>query len=699
MITEGRCVVLIICVLLFVPETQTTDVTDIQGHRIENLGHPEVTREVTRDEGEVMITDTQTITQFVIQNGVRGLIDRVYIGEWSVTRRASLVEFLIASSTGRQLYLLYDQHSESIAASVKASYSRGGDIGVYNYQGSISPLEYELKSYFHRENLRNVIVMCSSTNTVDVFRQIYDRKMESPTIYWWVILEDDVTQQVLDNMREGTQISVALRVDESKYNLMRSFVNKEDELKLQNVGSWWWTPAEGPQHFLKEPLYKDLMDVYSDFGGRLMKSSVVDNWPFFRVMKDEASGAIVPDAGIDFHVLNTIAAKLNFTYELLLAEDGQWGGVLPDGSITGMIGMVARHEVHFAINEITITGPREVVVDFTLPYFLESTTIVSPAPAEKNRAFAVFSPFTAEVWGLLSLATLLVGPILWLISWAKEKHVLRGTWHADSLSNYTFNMFRSMVVQGNKTEMLQWSHRFLLFTWFFFCYVVYALYAGTLTAVLAVPTFEKPIDSLWDLLTAIEEDGYKATVVYQTSNEFIFKEATSGIYKQIWDVFDPSVGYVYTWDEGVEKVLTGKYAYMNAQLGAEIRAIKRGIHNYHFAKNTFYPQGYAMALPSGSPYKGKFEKLLIQLASAGLVDKWTRDEVAKVAGAGGGEASKGPGAITVVHLQAAFFLLAIGYSTAGSVLLLERLARFCYGRKEFEPTYVGRSGAFKGIGY
>lgn len=57
-----------------------------------------------------------------------------------------------------------------------------------------------------------------------------------------------------------------------------------------------------------------------------------------------------------------LITKINMTppsftrYQLLLAEDGQWGGVLPDGSITGMIGMVARHEVHFAINEITITG-------------------------------------------------------------------------------------------------------------------------------------------------------------------------------------------------------------------------------------------------------------------------------------------------------------------------------------------------------
>ena len=40
--------------------------------------------------------------------------------------------------------------------------------------------------------------------------------------------------------------------------------------------------------------------------------------------------------------------------------DGQWGGVLPDGTITGMIGMSARRETHFALNEITITGEGEL---------------------------------------------------------------------------------------------------------------------------------------------------------------------------------------------------------------------------------------------------------------------------------------------------------------------------------------------------
>lgn len=40
----------------------------------------------------------------------------------------------------------------------------------------------------------------------------------------------------------------------------------------------------------------------------------------------------------------------------MVPEDGLWGGPQPDGSVVGLIGLVARHEAHIAINEITITG-------------------------------------------------------------------------------------------------------------------------------------------------------------------------------------------------------------------------------------------------------------------------------------------------------------------------------------------------------
>ena len=43
-------------------------------------------------------------------------------------------------------------------------------------------------------------------------------------------------------------------------------------------------------------------------------------------------------------------------FSLTSPPDKQWGTLQPDGSVTGMIGMVARREVNFAIDEITILG-------------------------------------------------------------------------------------------------------------------------------------------------------------------------------------------------------------------------------------------------------------------------------------------------------------------------------------------------------
>lgn len=43
-------------------------------------------------------------------------------------------------------------------------------------------------------------------------------------------------------------------------------------------------------------------------------------------------------------------------YRLVRPPDGKWGGPQPDGSITGLIGQVARHEAHASLCELTITG-------------------------------------------------------------------------------------------------------------------------------------------------------------------------------------------------------------------------------------------------------------------------------------------------------------------------------------------------------
>ena len=49
------------------------------------------------------------------------------------------------------------------------------------------------------------------------------------------------------------------------------------------------------------------------------------------------------------------------------------------------------------------------------------------------------------------------------------------------------------------------------------------MYAGTLTAVLVLPAFTKPIETLTDLLLATRRGDLNPAVVEGTSNAFLFK--------------------------------------------------------------------------------------------------------------------------------------------------------------------------------
>ncbi|KAK8733553.1 hypothetical protein OTU49_006355, partial [Cherax quadricarinatus] len=202
-------------------------------------------------------------------------------------------------------------------------------------------------------------------------------------------------------------------------------------------------------------------------------------------------------------------------------------------------------------------------------------------------------------------------------------------------------------------------------------------------AFLARPSFEAPIDSLEDLLKATKQ-GYIPIFLAGTSNEFLFKGASAGIFKKIWESRHPSQSVTHTIDQAMDVVLKGKRVFVNARLGAVIRAAVRGSHKYHLARQAMYPQNYGIACSSGAPYNNLFTDLLLRMVETGLVDKWTQDQVNKVtkthgnggddgdSGRGGDKTTlMGPDAISLTHLQGAFFILGFGYLVAVLALLGE----------------------------
>ncbi|XP_063591946.1 glutamate receptor ionotropic, delta-2-like [Penaeus indicus] len=501
-----------------------------------------------------------------------------------------------------------------------------------------------------------------------------------------------ISRQIENLLQEGTQVVLVVRRNHKNYSIFSTRVQANGEVKLHRSGTW---DPEGTSPPTPLSSFTPFGDLYRDFGGRELVVAANDNWPFFGVeeveevegvegVEGEEGGAkrLRPTSGIDVSIMEALKRSLNFTYRVVSPADGKWGGPQPDGTVTGIIGLVARREADIAICEITITGSRESVVDFTWPYYLESVTLVSRAPAPKQRTFAVLWPFTLEVWLCIIFSTLAVGPVMKgvLLAPPSPPGVSAPLPRPFPLHALSFNFFRNLVVQGNLLRVKGWPGRFVFFFWYLFCFYVYALYSGTLTAVLAVPAFERPINTLNDLSKA-KENGYTIGTIQDSSLEFIFKEAKGGIYQEVWQLFDHedrTRSFLTHPDLGFDKIQSEKFVFVNPELNSKIRAAQRGRDEFYFGRQTFYPQGYGIACYSGAPFLGVFNQMLGRMISAGLVNKWAQDEVQKVSRTSSTSrkgVAGGPSAITLEHLQAAFFILLIGFLVSLLALVVEIVAK------------------------
>ncbi|XP_064116461.1 uncharacterized protein LOC135222286 [Macrobrachium nipponense] len=140
---------------------------------------------------------------------------------------------------------------------------------------------------------------------------------------------------------------------------------------------------------------------------------------------------------------------------------------------------------------------------------------------------------------------------------------------------------------------------------------------------------------------------------------------------------DPSRSFPKSGAVAMEKVLTDDIVYMTANLNSKIRTSQRGRRRFHLSKEKFVLQGLGVACRTGAPFIQKFNEVLLKINQGGLVDKWINDALRKLSGASGSEGNTGVReslALTLNHLQAAFFILFGGSILAGVTLILEILA-------------------------
>ncbi|XP_060576285.1 glutamate receptor ionotropic, kainate glr-3-like [Ruditapes philippinarum] len=357
----------------------------------------------------------------------------------------------------------------------------------------------------------------------------------------------------------------------------------------------------------------------------------------------------------------------------------------------GLIGQVQRKEVDMVVGDIAISNEREMVMDFTVPfYFTYSTVLMKRLTNENNNWRKLADPFKWQVI-LLVIATLFLGSIIMMILERNNPFYTTALKSHESVHNCLRNRCGFMSVYGSISGLgmivLNESHsdvhsprsitgRTLFSTWCLFSLVIYGTYCGNLTASLTVVQETKPFNSLSEM--AKQVDSYKWGTIGGSLWEELFMTSTTPNFKAIGEAIrrfnktDPDVlnkNNAYH----INKVKNeDNYAF----IGDDGSLTKTIANDCRLTKmrERFISLSIAFGFPDKSPHVLIFSERLSRMYSSGLIKflkrKWWRSKKEKC----DKETTKAEAKqLKLKHVQSAFYVAAGGLALSTIAFGIELL--------------------------
>ncbi|XP_066981968.1 glutamate receptor ionotropic, delta-2-like [Macrobrachium rosenbergii] len=391
-------------------------------------------------------------------------------------------------------------------------------------------------------------------------------------------------------------------------------------------------------------------------GAMLYLGSWCDDFPFLYPV---GGGC----AGISLDLLDIMAKKLNFTYDVQMeTADHKWGSK-ENGTWTGMLGDLVYNSKDLVVNYFLATEGRSADFDSTYAYYSEGFGFALKNPLPKPKWPGLLYPFSGAMW-LLVLSTVAFTAFLLTVflTFMPEQQK----------PGMAFLLIMAGVVNQSVhyTVANSWSR---LYTgWWWLCALIITCgYTSNLIAFLTVPVFPTRIETV-DQLAA---SGLR--VCMQDYGNFLpeaLKVSTDpSLYKlgHNLDLFP----YAYlSFEIGFSWVLNNTHAVVDTY-SYLVYLLEH--HNHtdetYMMKEHVYPGYLAWFLKMNCPFTNVITNALQSLVEAGLVDQLYTKHMSKVL-----RKDKNPQdkisegkSLQLAQLLGAFMLLGLGVGVASIVFVFE----------------------------
>ena len=237
--------------------------------------------------------------------------------------------------------------------------------------------------------------------------------------------------------------------------------------------------------------------------------------------------------GADVELLQLLRKRLGFRIsepkDSLLMDNRKVGNT----TRKGIVNKASEKIISFGIGRVTITEPREKLVDYGPALSPSDIGFLAPLPRPVNSLYTMITPFDIPTWQLLAASLVIVTLFLFLGDLFFND---LGVW--DNLSSNISIVVAAILSEGLPARLYRfqqssWGRQLIVGIWLLLGTLLSFCYRSNLLSSLCIVEYEKPYDTIDDLLQAQIPLCVLAGTVYQTALSTSKSESYQRAYQEL----------------------------------------------------------------------------------------------------------------------------------------------------------------------
>ncbi|XP_050080353.1 glutamate receptor ionotropic, kainate 2 [Anopheles maculipalpis] len=239
---------------------------------------------------------------------------------------------------------------------------------------------------------------------------------------------------------------------------------------------------------------REMQELRQKLAGTTLRVTTLQDWPLSYTVK--INGTYI-GAGVAFDLLEFLMEKFNFTYELVMPEQNIVGS--SNDMAGSVLQLLSNGSADIAVAFLPILADARQHIRYSTGLDEGEWIMIMVRPMESASGSGLLAPFNRDVWILILLSLLAVGPIIYGLLILRHRLTKDKEQVIYSLPHCVWFVYGALMKQGSTLSPTGDSTRILFASWWIFITILTSFYTANLTAFLTLSKFTLPINNAEDI--------------------------------------------------------------------------------------------------------------------------------------------------------------------------------------------------------